>query len=167
MTRLKLSVALCIGLGATAHTMAAQAAVRVEPLNLQGPRQLQDQSKAAVIRDYLQAWQSMRNAMEQNRPELLAADFVGTAKDKLQDTIQQQQQLKVRSSYQDRSHDLKILFYSPDGMSIELIDNVEYDLQVIDHEKLITTQRESARYLVVLTPTEVRWKVRVFQSTFD
>jgi len=56
------------------------------------------------------------------------------------------------------------LFYSPDGLSIELTDKVDYEVQVIDHDKVITTQRESSRYLVVLTPAEVRWKVRVFQS---
>jgi hypothetical protein len=49
-------------------------------------------------------------------------------------------------------------------MSIELTDKVVFDVQVVDQGKVITTQRESARYLVVLTPAEVRWRVRVFQS---
>jgi hypothetical protein len=95
---------------------------------------------------------------------LLKTDFIGTARDKLSDTIQHQSSQGIRTQYQDRSHDLRILFYSPDGLSIELADNVEYDVQVIDHDKVITTQRENVRYLVVLTPAEVRWRVRVFQS---
>jgi len=164
MTGLRLLVILIAGLAATVDSMAAQVQVRVAPVHLQGPRPLEEQSKAAVIRDYLHAWQGVHAALEQNRPELLEADFVGTAKDRLTDTIQQQSKLGIRTQYQDRSHDLQILFYSPDGLSIELTDKVEYDVQLIDHEKLLTTQRERARYLVVLTPAEVRWKVRVFQS---
>ena len=143
---------------------SAQATVRVEPANLESQRPLPEQTRTAVIRDYLQSWQSLKAALEQNRTELLDTTFVGTARDKLSETIQQQTTLGIRTRYQDRSHDLKILFYSPDGLSIELTDKVEYDVQVIDHDKVITTQRETARYLVVLTPAEVRWKVRVFQS---
>jgi hypothetical protein len=45
-----------------------------------------------------------------------------------------------------------------------LTDNVDYDVQVVDHDKVTTTQRVSARYIVVLTPAEVRWRVRVFQA---
>lgn len=167
MTALKVLLILWMGLAATSDLRAVQVAVRVEPLNLQGPRPLQDQSKAVVIHDYLQAWQGLHDALEKNLPELLEADFVGTAKDKLAATVQQQSELGIQTRYQDRSHDLQILFYSPDGMSIELTDRVEYDVQVIDHDKVITTQRESARYLVVLTPAEVRWKVRVFQSVSE
>jgi hypothetical protein len=164
MTALKFALILCMGFASTSDLRADQAAVRVEPMNLQEPRPLSDQSKAAVIRDYLQAWQGFHAALEQNRPELLEADFVGTAKDKLSETVQQQGKLAIQTRYQDRSHDLQIVFYSPDGMSVELTDKVLFDVQVVDHGKVITTQRESARYLVVLTPAEVRWRVRVFQS---
>jgi hypothetical protein len=143
---------------------AIQVAVHVEPVDLHGPRHLEDQSQAAVIRDYLHAWQSFRAALGQNQPELLGVDFVGSARDKLAGTVKQQAELGIRTQYQDRSHDLQILFYSPEGLSIELADKVEYDVQIIDHDKIVTTQRQSARYLVVLTPAEVRWKVRVFQS---
>lgn len=163
MTALKLLIILGAGFAA-ANLSIAQVAVHLEPVNLQGPRHLEDQSKGAVLRDYLQAWQSFSAALAQNRPELLDADFVGTARDRLASTVKQQDELGIRTRYQDRSHDLQILFYSPDGLSIELADKVEYDVQVIDHDKVVTTQRESARYLVVLTPAEVRWRVRVFQS---
>jgi hypothetical protein len=165
MKMLKLLTILCASITATASVFAnAQATVRVEPANLQGPRVLQEQTRAAVIRDYLQSWQSFRTALDQNRPDLLSADFVGTAKDKLTDTIQQQASLGIRTQYQDRAHDLQIVFYSPEGMSVELTDEVEYDVQVLDHDKITTTQRVSARYIVVLTPAEVRWRVRVFQA---
>jgi hypothetical protein len=155
---------LCTTVTAATAVAGAQATIRVEPAALQGPRVLQDQTRAAVIRDYLQSWRSFNTALDQNSPDLLNADFVGAAKDKLTDTIRQQTALGIRTRYQDLSHDLQIVFYSPEGMSIELTDKVEYDVQLIDHDKITTTQRVSARYIVVLTPAEVRWRVRVFQA---
>jgi hypothetical protein len=149
---------------ATTAFGADQAAVRVEPTNLQGPRPLEKQTEAAVIRDYLQAWHSFGTALDQNRADLLDTDFVGTAKDKLADTIQEQAKIGLHTRYQDRAHDLRIVFYSPEGLSIQLVDNVEYDIQVLDHDKVLTTQKAHARYIAVLTPSEVRWRVRVFQA---
>lgn len=146
---------------------AQQAAVRVEPSNLQGPRPLQKQTETAVIRDYLQSWESFRTAMEQNRPDLLNPDFVGTARDKLTDTMHEQAALGMHTRYEDRSHDLKIVFYSPEGLSIQLIDNVEYDEQVFVQDKVLTTQHVRARYIVVLSPAEMRWRVRIFQPTLE
>ncbi len=149
---------------ATSGFASPQDNVRVEPADLQGPRPLERQTQAAAIRDYLQSWRSLRAALDQNRADLLDADFVGVAKDKLADTVRQQAKLGIRMRYQDRAHDLQIVFYSPDGLSIELKDTAEYDVQLIDHDKSQMTQRVRAHYIVVLTPAEVRWKVRVFQS---
>jgi len=167
MTAQRYLTILYAGLAAISHSMAAQVAVRVEPMTLQTTRLLPEQTRAAVIHHHLHAWQGFQAALEQNRPELLEADFVGTAKDKLADTVHQQGKLGIRTRYRDRFHDLQILFYAPDGMSIELKDKVEYDVQVIDHDKAMSTQRVSARYLVVLAPDEVRWRVRVFQPTSE
>ncbi len=144
---------------------AAQALVHVQPAHLQGPRPLQEQTGTAAIRDYMQSWLSLRAALEQNHAELLSPDFVGTAKEKLTGTIQKQTALGIRTRYVDREHDLQIVFYSPEGLSIEILDRVQYDMQVIDQNKVIATQRMSARYLVVLPPAEVRWRVRVFQAS--
>jgi hypothetical protein len=126
---------------------------------------MQDQTGKAAIRDYLQSWQTLGAALEQNRAGLLDSDFVGSAKNTFTATIQQQAALGISTRYQDRSHDLQFVFYSPDGLSIELTDNVEYDVQLLDQGRIKTTQHVSGRYLVVLTPAEVRWKVRVFQGT--
>jgi hypothetical protein len=144
--------------------LADQPTVRVESANLQGPRPLQKQTEAAAIRDYLQSWQTLGAAMERNRPDLLDQSFVGTALDKLTDTVHQQDTLGIETRYQDRAHDVRIVFYSPEGLSIQLIDDVDYDFQVFNHDKVLTTQRAHARYLVVLSPDEVRWRVRIFQA---
>jgi hypothetical protein len=157
---LKSLLILCAFFTATSGIGSAQAAVLVEPPNLQGPRHLPEQTAAAAIRD-------LRAAFEQNRADLLDPDFVGTARDKLTDTIQQQANLGIRTHYQDRAHDLQIVFYSPEGLSIELTDKVEYDVQVLDHERVKTIQHLSARYVIVLTPAEVRWRVRVFQAALE
>jgi hypothetical protein len=160
----KLALVICAVFALTISLRADQPTVRVEPTNLQGPRVLNEQTRTAVIRDYLQAWQSVRTALEQNRPDLLNRDFVGTAKDKLTDTIHDQVTMGISTRYLDQSHDLQILFYSPEGLSVQLVDNVEYEVQVADHGKTQATQKMHARYVVVMTPAEVRWRVRVFQG---
>lgn len=162
---------LLLGAGITAIPAAGQAdvpdgqaTVRVEPSHLQGPRALADQTEQGAIRDYLEAWKTMRAALEQNQPGLLNADFVGTEKDKLTETIHEQVAAGLHTRYQDRSHDLQVVFYSPEGLSIELVDTVDYDVQVFDNEHTLSTQQAHARYVVLLTPAEVRWRVRVLQA---
>ena len=154
----------CMIVAAAPLFCVAQPEVRVEPVHLQGPRQLEEQTQAAVVRDYLLAWETLRNALDQNDLGVLDRDFVGTARDKLAETIQQQSALGIRTRYQDRSHDINIIFYSPEGLSIELTDDVQYDVQMLDHDNTQATQQVRTRYIVVLTPAEVRWRVRVFQA---
>jgi hypothetical protein len=143
---------------------AAQPEVTVDISQLKGPRPLEDQTKTAAIRDYLESWQGMNEAFQQGQPNLLDEDFIGTAKDKLADAIDEQAKAGIQIRYQDRVHHIQFLFYSPEGLSIELIDDAEYDVQVLDHDKPVSTVPVSARYLVVLTPAEVRWKVRIMQA---
>jgi hypothetical protein len=150
---------------ASFESLPAQAAVRIEAANLLSPRPPQEQTGRAAIRDYLESWRALTAALEQNRADLLDPDFVGSARDTLNATIQQQSALGISTHYQDRAHDLQVVFCSPEGLSIELADNVEYDVQLLDHEKVKATQHVSARYIIVLTPAEVRWRVRVFQGT--
>lgn len=161
---LKSVLILGIALAANSRVGFAQAAVRVEPPNLQSSRPPPAQTEKAAIRDYLQSWQSFESAFAQNRVDLLDPDFVGSARDKLAETIEQQAALGIYARYLDRAHDIQIVFYSPEGLSIELTDKVDYDVEVLDHDKVKTTQHVSARYIIVLTPAEVRWRVRVFQA---
>ena len=139
-------------------------AVRVAPTDSVGPRSLEKQTETGVIRDYLKAWRSMSDALDQNRTDLLDPDFIGTAKEKLAGTIREQAKLGIHTRYRDGAHDLQLVFYSPEGLSIQLVDAVEYDIEVLDRDKVLTAQHVRARYVAVLTPTEVRWKVRIFQA---
>jgi hypothetical protein len=158
------SLLVCFA-GAVLFVMAADGpSVRVAPTNSVGPRTLEKQTETAVVRDYLDAWRSMGGALEQNRTDLLDADFVGTAKEKLADTVREQSKLGIETRYRDVSHDLQLVFYSPEGMSLQLLDTVAYEVQIVDQGKVLSTQQVRARYVAILTPTEVRWKVRVFQA---
>ena len=139
-------------------------AVRAAPTELVGPRPLERQTETAVIRDYLQAWRSMSDAFDQNRTDRLDPDFIGAAKEKLAGTIREQASLGIHTRYRDGAHDLQLVFYSPEGLSIQLVDTVEYDMEVLDRDKVLAAQHVRARYVAVLTPTEVRWKVRILQA---
>lgn len=161
---LKCPAIIAVWFALTSGIVAAQPAVQVDASQVQGPRQLEDQTKTAAIRGYLKSWQSMNDALEQNRVDILDADFAGAARDKLAETIGEQVKLGIQTRYQDRAHHIQFVFYSPEGLSIELIDRVEYDVQVIDHGKPVSTVPVSARYVVVLTPAEVQWRVRLMQA---
>ena len=137
--------------------------VRIEP-TVAGPRALEDLTRKAVLRGYLHSWQTLSNALEKNRVDLLDADFVGTAREKLADTIHEQTELGMQTRYHDYSHDVSLVFYSPEGLSVQLTDIVEYEVQIKDHDQSWMTHRVRTRYVAVLTPTEVRWKVRVLQA---
>jgi hypothetical protein len=158
------SVLLAVILAALAMPAVEQPAVSIANTDSVGPRTLESQTKTAVVRDYLAAWQDLSRALDENNASLLEADFTGIAKEKLSDTIVDQQKHGLRTRYQDRKHNISLVFYSPEGLSLQLVDTVEYDLQLLDHEKLQATQHVRAQYVAVLTPTEVRWKVRILQA---
>lgn len=151
-------------LAALLSSGAAQPSVRVERMDSVGPRRLEKQTQSSVVRDYMKAWRTLSGALAQNRADLLDGYFVGVAKEKLADTIREQSSLGVQTVYRDESHDLQALFYSPEGLSIQLMDNVEYEVEVRDHGKTVGTHHVRTRCVAVLTPTESKWKVRVFQS---
>lgn len=122
------------------------------------------QTEHAAVRDYLQSWKILGEAFDQNRADLLAQDFIGGAMQQLSSTIAEQGTLGIRTHYQDVSHDIQFVFYSPEGSSIEFSDLAKYNVQVFDHGRLISSKLDSTHYLVVMTPSEVRWSIRIFQG---
>jgi hypothetical protein len=148
-----------------AVSLASDPLVRLEPPQLQGSRPLEKQTESSVVRDYLQSWKTMQEALDLNQATMLDRDFVGTARDQLGQTIASQAQGGIHTRYQDRSHDLQIIYYSPEGLSIQMTDNVEYEQQVLEKDNVLTSKIVHQRYLVVLTPSEVRWQVRIFQAS--
>jgi hypothetical protein len=142
-------------------------AVHLDTSQPVGPRTLEKETQTSVVRDYLESWQSMDRALAENRADLLDRFFIGEAKQKLASTITEQQKLGVKVRYRDRSHNLKIVFYSPEGLSIQLVDTVEYDLEFLDSNHTPVTQPMRSRYVAVLSPAERRWQVRIFQAVPD
>lgn len=138
--------------------------VRVSSDNV-GPRTMESQTRASVIRDYLRAWKTLDRSASENRADFLGTSFVGQAKDKLSETIDQQIRSKIQTRYIDKSHNIRILFYSPEGMSVQLTDNVEYDTELMHNGNSLGVQHVRSTYVAVLTPTESNWKVRLLQTT--
>ncbi len=155
---------VCVALVAAAISRGNQADASAGSPTPVGPRVLELQTQRGVTRDYLQAWKSLGSAMEENRADLLDASFVGPAREKLVEAIREQQELDVKTRYQVTGHNLNIVFYSPEGLSIELEDTVDYDVQIVDHGKALQIQHVHSRYVAVLTPTEVQWKVRMLEA---
>jgi len=143
---------------------ADKPSVRVGSMDSVGPRAVEKQTQLSIVRDYLLAWQSLARALAQNRPASLDDSFTGIARDKLADTIREQSKLGFQTHYRDTTHNLQVIFYSPEGLSIQLLDDVEYDIELYEKGKLLGTQHVRSRYLSVLTPTESKWKVRIFEA---
>jgi hypothetical protein len=135
-------------------------------LNIQNatPRQVEDATEKAVARDYAAAWQSMAEALDQNRPDLLSANFIGTASDRLAETIQQQKQTGLHRRYVDRGHKVQAVFYSSEGSAMELHDTAQLQIQLLDGDKVVASRDLTAQYVVLMTAAENSWKVRVLQE---
>lgn len=152
------------GSGQPAGQPSGQPWVKLEPPQLDGSRPIEKQTQAAVLRDYLQSWQNLSAALDGNDMAPLDLSFVGVAREKLGETVAEQTKAGLRSHYRAISHDIQFVFYSPEGQSIQLIDTVVCEQQVFAKDKALTTQQQTLRYLVVMTPAEVQWRVRIFQA---
>src|SRR5690349_10531578 len=160
------AVALALGLSARAPAFAADDALPRVELNADNAagRPVEDLTKKSVARDYAKAWRTLATAMDQNRADLVEGDFVGIEAEKLTTAVQQQAKAGLRTRYVDRGHKLEVLFYSPEGLSIQVRDTANLEMQVLDGDKVIHSEQGTRHYISILTPTEVRWKVRVLQA---
>ncbi len=142
---------------------AQQPKVELNADNVSG-RPLEDLTKQAIVRDYAKAWKTLATAMDQNRADLIDADFVGIAQEKLAAGVEQQAKAGLHTRYVDRGHKVDVLFYSPEGLSVELRDTASLERQVLDGDKVLFTEAVTAHYVSLMSPTEVRWKVRLLQE---
>jgi hypothetical protein len=128
------------------------------------PRPVEDATQKAVVRDYGAAWQALADALDQNRADLLAANFIGTAHDKLAETIQQQSKARIHRRYVDNGHKVEAVFYSTEGSALELHDTVQLREELLDGGKVVYSQDVTLHYVALLTPAENSWKVRVLEE---
>lgn len=160
-----IAIALVFGLGAPA-ARAADADVPEVQLNADKTtgRTVEELTKKAVARDYASAWCTLAQALNNNDAGVLEDDFVGIAQEKLEKLVTEQSKAGLRTRYIDHGHKLDVLFYSPEGSSIQVRDTARLEIQVLDGDKLIHSEQATLHYISLLTPTEVRWKVRLLQA---
>lgn len=128
------------------------------------PRQVEDQTQQSIVRDYGKAWQSLEQALESNRSDLLNTGFVGIARDGLGSTVAEQAKSGTSRRVVDRGHQLQVLFYSVEGSAMQLGDTAQLEVQYLDGGKVIHSERLTGHYLVLMTPAENSWKVRILQE---
>jgi len=135
-------------------------------LNVQNaqPREVEDITQNAVLRDYTLAWQGIGTAFENNTLKPLNDNFTGFALDKLTQRVKDQKQHGLTTRIIDHGHKVEAIFYSQDGAAIELKDTATIETQVLDGGKVIHSDQAQLRYYAVMTGAEDRWKVRVLES---
>ncbi len=129
-----------------------------------GPRSIEQRTGETVTRDYAHAWQDLAESVEGNRTDLLNDYFTGIAKERWTQRITAQRKTGLRTRYVDRGHQVKALFYSPDGGEMQLVDQAQIEVQVFDGSKAIYTANRPQKYLVLMTPGADRWYVRSMES---
>lgn len=137
--------------------------VRLDAASVQG-RPVEPLTQQSVARSYSQAWRDLASALQGDHPEILDGNFTGGARSQLAAAIADQESSGVRTSYTNQRHQLKAVFYSPEGDVIELHDTLECDLQLSDGGKLIHQEHATLRYVVLMTPGADRWLVRQLQA---
>jgi hypothetical protein len=128
------------------------------------PRDVEDQTQQSIVRDYGKAWQSLEQALESNRADALNANFVGFARDRWDATVSEQAKAGMSRRVVDRGHQLQVIFYSVEGSAMELRDAAQFEIQYLDGGKVVHSERVTSHYVVLMTPAENSWKVRILQG---
>jgi hypothetical protein len=128
------------------------------------PRDVEEQTQTSIVRDYGKAWQSLEQSLEENRADLLGGNFVGYALDRWGQTVKAQSSAGLSRRIVDHGHHLEVAFYSVDGSAMQLRDTAQLEVQYLDKGKVIHNETMTSRYLVLMTPAENSWKVRILQE---
>lgn len=128
------------------------------------PREVEDQTQQSIVRDYGKAWQNLSEALQQNRPDSLNASFVGFARERWATAIKSQAKAGLSRKVVDHGHKLQVLFYSIDGSAIQLRDTAQLEIQYLDGGKVVHSEQVKESYVVLMTPAENSWKVRLLQE---
>jgi hypothetical protein len=164
MRRVLAAFAAVVVISATASLFTVRADDSLPQVSLNadnlGPRSIEDLTSKVVVRDYAFAWQTMAQALDQNRVDLLDGYFTGIAKQNLAQLIADQKKTDVRVRYQDHGHKLEAVFYSPAGDAMQLRDHAHLEVDVMDGQKVIHTEQVNLQYVVLMTPGADRWLVR-------
>lgn len=139
-------------------------AVQLNVKNAQ-PREVEEVTQNAILRDYTLAWQGIGVALANNTLQPLNENFSGFALDKLTQRVKDQKQSGLSTRIIDHGHKVEAVFYSPDGSAVELKDTASIETQVMDGGTVIHSDQAQIQYYAVMTGAEDRWKVRVLESS--
>jgi hypothetical protein len=128
------------------------------------PRPIEELTGKNITRDYAYAWQTLAQALDQNRAELLDGYFAGFAKSTLAHLVADQKKSGLRIHYLDHGHKVNAFFYSPNGDAMQLRDEAQLEIQVFDGSKMIRQEQVGLHYLVIMTPAADRWVVRMLEA---
>jgi hypothetical protein len=137
--------------------------VQLEVKNAQ-PREVEDVTQNAIVRDYTLAWQAISTSLANNTLQPLNDNFAGFALDKFTQRVKDQKQNGITTRIIDHGHKVDAIFYSQDGAAIELKDTASIETQVLDGGTVIHSDQAQIQYYAVMTGAEDRWKVRVLES---
>jgi hypothetical protein len=129
------------------------------------PRQVEDTTEKAIVREYGAAWQNLARALKDNNAGLLNENFVGIAQKNFTRQIEQQKAAGISTNYIDRGHKIDVLFYSPEGSAMQFRDTASLELQVLENGKVIHAETVQQQYVGLMTVYGDRWRVRVLQAT--
>lgn len=138
---------------------APEVAVQLD-ISQAGPRKVEPQTEGRVIADYRLGWASLAQGLNTNDAGLFDAVFVGAAKKSLDARVADQRRLGVTTRYWNQTHQVRAVFYAPEGDLIELQDTAELDRQVMAGGKVIHEDHGPHRYVVLMTPGADRWVIR-------
>ena len=124
------------------------------------PRPIEDLTGTKIASHYAQAWSQLAAALDSGRSDGLGEEFTGFAKDRLTRRIAEQNKAGLRVHIVDHGHQLKAVFYSSDGSSMQLIDRAQLEIQTYDGNKLLDSQSAPHEYMVLMTPGADRWYIR-------
>ncbi len=128
------------------------------------PRPVEDQTQQSIARDYGKSWQTLAQALQQNRADLLNASFVGFARDRWGEAVAEQAKSGLSRKLVDHGHKLQVLFYSIEGSAMQLRDTAQLEIQYMDGGKVVHSEQVTAQFVVLMTPAENSWKVRMLQQ---
>ena len=137
--------------------------VRMDASQIQ-PRPLEQLTGQAIVKMYSKAWKNMETALEEKRNDLIDESFVGYAHDKLISQVKQEQKNGLSTHFVDHGHQVEATFYSPEGSAVELRDSAQLEIQLLDGDKVVSSQKVTRRYIAVVTVVEDSWKLRVLDE---
>lgn len=128
------------------------------------PRAVEDTTQKAIVRDYAASWKALSDGLRNNDVNALDAGLVGFARDQFAAAIASQKQSGLKVRYTGRGHQPEAVFYSPDGSAMQLRDTAQLTRELLDGDKVLKREEITARYYVVMSVAEDRWKLRSIQE---